>query len=124
MAYCDRLTALTGRKFRLPTEAEWEHAARAGGTDVDVETRAWHAGNSGEGTRVPGTPKPNAWGLHDMLGKVWEVCLEPSEPPSHGPVYRGGAWNTPKASLGPGLRTKVPLGWFAGIRAGCGACGG
>lgn len=112
MAYCDWLTALSGRKFRLPTEAEWEHAARGGGATADLDARAWHAGNSAEITHAPGTSKADAWGLHDLLGNVWEICLESMAPPAHAPVYRGGAWSTPKAELSPGLRTRVPAEWF------------
>jgi hypothetical protein len=107
MAYCDWLTALTGRKFRLPTEAEWEHAAKAAGGE------AWHAGNSGMRTHVPGESKPNALGLHDLLGNVWEACLEPLNPPGYGPVYRGGAWNTPPGQVAASLRTRVLPEWFS-----------
>ncbi|HYE98707.1 MAG TPA: formylglycine-generating enzyme family protein [Planctomycetota bacterium] len=110
MAYCDWLTALTGRKFRLPTEAEWEHAAKSG---ADVDAQAWHAGNSGGTTHRPGTSKPNALGIHDLLGNVWEMCLESMAPPAYAPVYRGGAWNTPRERLSPSLRTRVTGAWYA-----------
>jgi hypothetical protein len=107
MAYCDWLTATTGRKFRLPTESEWEHAAKAGGGD------AWHAGNSGERTHAPSESKPNALGIHDLLGNVWEACLEPLDGAGCAPVYRGGAWNSPKDRVAPGLRSRVPAEWFS-----------
>ena len=85
MAYCDWLTATTGRKFRLPTHAEWEHAARAGQTTEPVD-RGWIRATAGARTRRPGTSKPNPWGLYDTLGNVWELTLEGQ--------FRGGAWDS------------------------------
>jgi formylglycine-generating enzyme required for sulfatase activity len=65
--------------YRLPTEAEWEYAARAGRTSTDFErwaldAVAWHKGNSGKRSHRVATRKASAWGLHDMLGSVWEWC--------------------------------------------------
>ena len=65
-----------GGKYRLPTEAEWEHAARAGTRgdyyDSNLGAIAWYDGNSGDRTHPVGRKAPNAFGLHDMLGNVWE----------------------------------------------------
>ncbi len=83
MEFIDRLNArVRGAPFRLPTEAEWEHACRAGtatrfhfGDDLDGEDigdYAWYSGNSGETPRAVGLRKANAWGLHDMHGNVQE----------------------------------------------------
>jgi formylglycine-generating enzyme required for sulfatase activity len=63
-----------GYKYRLPSEAEWEYAARAGttGPPASLDEVAWYADNSGDETHPVGTKKPNAWGLYDMLGNVRE----------------------------------------------------
>lgn len=64
-----------GYKYRLPTEAEWEFAARAGTsgpTPAALDEMAWYGANSGDETHPVGTKKPNAWGLYDMLGNVRE----------------------------------------------------
>jgi formylglycine-generating enzyme required for sulfatase activity len=114
--FCKRLRPLTGKGFRLPTEAEWEYACRAG-TDTD-----YHAGNgtdalrkvgwcsyddvqgSARGTQAVGQLQTNAWGLYDMHGNVWEWCRDwygpyegegkdPLGPGfGHARVLRGGSW--------------------------------
>ena len=125
MSFCAALNALyshqlpTGYEFRLPTEAEWEHACRAGsasefhyGSDLFCE-QACH-GLSEHSSSLCGTPsttqtgsyEPNAFGLHDMHGNVWEWCLDApaaySDQPVRDPfvgggdrrVIRGGGWNS------------------------------
>lgn len=83
--------------YRLPTEAQWEHACRAGSSDVrygSLDDIAWYRGNS-EGTiRDVATRQPNAWGLYDMIGNAWEWCWDLYDPARYGPyrVFRGGGW--------------------------------
>jgi formylglycine-generating enzyme required for sulfatase activity len=100
----------SGYEYRLPTEAEWEYGCRAGTTSDyagDLDQMAWYAENSGGRTHEVGTKQPNAWGLHDMHGNVWEWCLDwydegyyarlPNSDPVNtaaatNRVKRGGSW--------------------------------
>jgi sulfatase modifying factor 1 len=83
--------------YRLPTEAEWEHACRAGTTGArygQLDEIAWHRGNSSERIHEAGGKQPNAWGLYDMLGNVWEWCWDLYDAEVYGTyrVLRGGGW--------------------------------
>ena len=128
------LSARTGEYYRLPTEAEWEYACRAGTDGIGpggLDDYAWHAGNSATaafagGTYHPvGTKKPNAWGLYDMLGNVMEWTLDQYAPytaePKENPwvratepyphVVRGGSWNDEPARVTCTARVPSEASW-------------
>jgi len=111
--FCRKLSEKTGKTVRLPTEAEWEYACRAGSktrfsfgdSESVLGNYAWYKSNSGNNTHPVGQKKPNPWGLYDMLGNVAEWCADrcgsysgesstdPQGPGSGGPrVARGGSW--------------------------------
>ncbi len=105
--YCHWLSAKTGHFYRLPTEAEWEYACRAGTTtpysfgedDSKLGEYGWSEQNSDFKYQKVGKKKPNPWGLHDIHGNVWEWCLDQYEP-SYEKIAAAGAtdpWN--KATL-------------------------
>jgi formylglycine-generating enzyme required for sulfatase activity len=116
MMYCEWLSKKTGGYYRLPTETEWEYAARAGSTAAGpdpLDDYAWHKKNSKERTHVGGERKSNAFGIPDMLGNVWEYVLEPYAPPEYGPVLRGGCWSSTARELRYANRQTIPYKWFA-----------
>lgn len=83
--------------YRLPSEAEWEFACRAGSSDVrygELDEIAWYRGNSGGEVHDIAEREPNAWGLHDMIGNVWEWCWDVYDSRVYGPyrVFRGGGF--------------------------------
>jgi formylglycine-generating enzyme required for sulfatase activity len=93
-SYCVWLTERTGQYYRLPTEAEWEYACRAGAADAKPMDKkalgeiAWFYDNGDDSTHPVGKKKPNAWGLYDMMGNVLEWCKGPDGKP----VAKGGSW--------------------------------
>ncbi|MFS2006163.1 formylglycine-generating enzyme family protein [Duganella sp. CT11-25] len=103
-----------GTGYRLPTEAEWEYACRAGSQGArygDLEQIAWYRDNAGEGTRPVGLKQANDWGLHDMLGNVWEWCHDQYDPAVYGSyrIFRGGGWSdTERGCLATNRRRSHP----------------
>lgn len=112
-AYCAWLSGETGETYRLPTEAEWECACRAGSQTRwsygDEESRlgdyAWFSKNSGRKTHPVGGKRPNAWGLYDMSGNVWEWCQDGAAGAPR--VVRGGSWNSHARSCRCASRFRV-----------------
>jgi formylglycine-generating enzyme required for sulfatase activity len=117
--FCRKLSAMpeerkAGRVYRLPTEAEWEYACRAGTTTKysfgDEESRlldyGWFLDHSGGKTQAVGQKKPNAWGLYDMHGNVWEWCNDWYE------AYSDGAVTNPQGPSSGSLRVLRGGGWF------------
>lgn len=83
--------------YRLPTEAEWEHACRAGSTGPrygELDEIAWYRDNSEGRIHAVGGKQPNLWGLYDMLGNVWNWCWDLYDAEVYGAyrVLRGGGW--------------------------------
>ncbi len=121
MTFCKWLSLKTGKTYRLPTEAEWEYAARAGTTTPyffgddpdDLEDYAWYEDNADDQAHPVAKKKPNPWGLYDIYGNVAEWCIDFYAPDVYAAraknnpwpngyldkgkvhVARGGAWESP-----------------------------
>lgn len=95
-----------GKNYRLPSEAEWEYACRAGTTtkfysgnnDSDLDGIAWYSGNSHDKTHPAGQKCPNVWGLYDISGNVWEWCQDWYHDSYKGAPTDGSAWESPRGS--------------------------
>tara|TARA_B110000046_G_C12881701_1_gene350403 strand:- start:170 stop:913 length:744 start_codon:yes stop_codon:yes gene_type:complete len=136
--FCKWLSAMTGNFYRLPTEAEWEYACRAGtksaysfGDDASLlDEYAWHKGNSNGAYQKVGVKKPNPFGLHDMHGNVSEWTLDqyvPTEYKSrkrkksinpyvqptktYPKSVRGGAWTDSESRLRSAARRPSSKQW-------------
>ncbi|MGE3313684.1 MAG: formylglycine-generating enzyme family protein [Planctomycetaceae bacterium] len=137
--YCKWLSEKTGHYYRLPTEAEWEYACRAGTSTVYsfgndpalLDEYAWHTGNSEEKYQKIGKKKPNPWGLHDMHGNVAEWVLDQYQadfyqqlaknPVTNNPlsvptkiyerVVRGGSWQDEANMLRSATRVYSEPDW-------------
>lgn len=125
--FCRRLSEREGKVYRLPTEAEWEYACRAGRERPPAPGRlpalAWFAENSGKETHPVAGKRPNRWGLYDMLGNVAEWCADgygpyadeatvtdPTGATEEGAprVVRGGSWLHFAPACRPAARLSVP----------------
>ena len=135
--YCEWLSAKTGHYYRLPTEAEWEYACRAGtntaysfGDDVEeMGEYAWYYDNANEAYHPVGKKRPNPWGLHDMHGNVAEWCVDQYLPdayskagnPAVNPLavatkveprsVRGGSWDDDPVALRCAVRRGSGKEW-------------
>jgi uncharacterized protein (TIGR02996 family) len=129
--FCNALGERDGKRYRLPTEAEWEYACRAGTTTAfffgdevstsQVSHERNEKGSPDRGTTPVGAFPPNAWGLFDMHGNLWEWCadwyaaypegdqIDPTAPAKDGqPIVRGGCWHNPARYCRSAMRHCLP----------------
>lgn len=138
--FISKLNSITGHNFRLPTEAEWEFAARGGNNSKhyqysgsnNMDDVAWYENNSGDKTHPVASKQPNELGIYDMTGNVWECCSDwsgdyssssqtnPTGPSSgSGRVFRGGSWCNYASGCRSSLRNSfapVDSNYYLGLR--------
>ncbi|OMC84893.1 cytoplasmic protein [Viridibacillus sp. FSL H8-0123] len=103
--------------FRLPSEAEWQYACKAGTTGYrygELDKIAWYNENSGGKIHEVGRKEPNAWGLYDMLGNVWEWCFDLYDEQVYGSyrIFRGGSWAEEARGCGATCRRRSHPSFF------------
>lgn len=127
--FIEKINTLEGKSiYRLPTEAEWEYAARAGSVDepeTQLDQLAWYANTSDRKIHPVGKLQPNAWGLHDMHGNVFEWCFDwldrsyytrgqnidpQGGPPGERRMIRGGCWYSEAEACRAGYRSYTSPG--------------
>jgi sulfatase modifying factor 1 len=107
----EEVAYLNSPGYRLPTEAEWQYACTAGTPAYrygPLDDIAWYADNSDDHLHPVGQKSPNPWGLHDMLGNVWEWCWDLYDPTTYGPyrIFRGAGFADPARSVGSTVRRR------------------
>lgn len=123
MEFCRKLTARErhagrlpeGYSYTLPTEAQWEYACRAGTTGDHAgppATVAWYKSTAKDQTHPVGQKQPNAWGLHDMHGNVWEWCLDWYDEKGYA-MYRAASVSDPVGPSSGALRVSRGGSWFS-----------
>ncbi len=124
--FCKWLSGKIGENVHLPTEAQWEYACRAGTTGDrygKLDEIAWYNENSNGKTQPVAQKKPNAYGLYDMLGNVWEWCSDWYEDD----YYKKSPDRNPPGSKSGAVRVLRGGGWFrydGGVRSACRGRGG
>ena len=111
--FCAWLSKKTGHAYRLPTEAEWTYACRAGGDGkvANLNEVAWTWDNADDKAHPVGKKKPNAWGLYDMLGNVAEYVTIPGEPTDAKPTACGGSYDDKAEEISCAARKVQDATW-------------